>query len=71
LNTVLSLFYYLRVVKVMVFTPEPLYHEAPEIPLTSMLGSYCLLLTLPVVLLFFIPSGLLRLAHAAADAFFR
>ena len=71
LNTVLSLFYYLRVVKVMVFTPEPLYHEAPEIPLTSMLGSYCLLLTLPVVLLFFSPGLLLELARAAADAFFR
>ena len=47
LNTVLSLFYYLRVVKVMVFSPEPLYRDAPEIPLTSMVGSYCLLLTLP------------------------
>jgi len=61
----------LRVVKVMIFAPDPLYLDVPEIPLTSMLGSYCLLLTLPVVLLFFIPSGLLDLARAAASAFFR
>ena len=33
LNTVLSLFYYLRVVRVMVFSPEPLYRDAPTIPL--------------------------------------
>ena len=36
----LSLFYYLRVVRVMVFSPEPLHRQAPEIPLTSMVGSY-------------------------------
>ena len=34
LNTVLSLFYYLRVVRVMIFSPEPLYRDAPEIPLS-------------------------------------
>ena len=39
LNTVFSLFYYLRVVRVMIFSPEPLYREAPEIPLTSMAGA--------------------------------
>ena len=30
LNTVLSLFYYLRVVRVMVLSPEPLYRDAPK-----------------------------------------
>jgi len=40
-----------------------LYHDAPEIPLTSLFGNYCLLLTLPVVLLFFNPLGLLDLAR--------
>ena len=45
LNTVLSLFYYLRVVRVMIFAPEPLYRPPPEIPLWSMVGSYCALLT--------------------------
>ena len=70
LNTVLSLFYYLRVVRVMVFSPEPLYRQAPTIPLRSMVGSYCALLTLPVVLLFFMLSGLLHWANAAASALF-
>jgi NADH-quinone oxidoreductase subunit N len=70
LNTVLSLFYYLRVVKVMVISPAPLYRDAPRIPLASMAGSYCLLLTSPVVLLFFFPNVLLSWAHAAASALF-
>jgi NADH-quinone oxidoreductase subunit N len=70
LNTVLSLFYYLRVVRVMVVSPEPLYRQAPTIPLFSMVGSYCLLLTLPVVLLFFMLSGLWHWATAAASALF-
>ena len=71
LNTVLSLFYYLRVVKVMVMSPEPLYRNARRIPLFSMAGSYCAMLTLPVVLWFFLPNGLLRWAHTAASALFR
>jgi NADH-quinone oxidoreductase subunit N len=71
LNTVLSLFYYLRVVKVMVFAPEPLHRPAPVIPLTSMVGSYCLLLTLPVVVLFFVVGGLLARANEAASNLFR
>jgi NADH-quinone oxidoreductase subunit N len=70
LNTVLSLFYYLRVVRVMVLSPEPLYRPAPTIPLTSMVGSYCALLTLPVVLLFFELGGLLEWAKAAASTLF-
>jgi NADH-quinone oxidoreductase subunit N len=70
LNTVFSLFYYLRVVMVMVFSPEPLYRAAPRIPLTSMVGSYCVLLTVPVVALFFLVGGLLNWAHAAASALF-
>jgi NADH-quinone oxidoreductase subunit N len=70
LNTVLSLFYYLRVVRVMVFSPEQPYRPAPIIPLTSMVGMYCALLTFPVVALFFFPNGLLNWAHAAASALF-
>lgn len=71
LNTVLSLFYYLRVVKVMVFSPEPLYREPPVIPLRSMIGSYCALLTFPVVALFFMLGGLLDWAGAAVSTLFR
>jgi NADH-quinone oxidoreductase subunit N len=70
LNTVLSLFYYLRVVKVMIFSPEPLHREAPRIPLLSMAGSYCAALTLPVVALFFLIDGLVHLARAAASTLF-
>jgi NADH-quinone oxidoreductase subunit N len=71
LNTVLSLFYYLRVVKVMVMSPEPLYRGAPRIPLFSTAGSYLLLLTFPVVFWFFFPGGLLDWANAAAAALFQ
>jgi NADH-quinone oxidoreductase subunit N len=71
LNTVLSLFYYLRVVKVMAISPEPLHRSAPRIPLASMAGSYLLLLTIPVVYWFFMPSGLLDWARAAASALFQ
>jgi hypothetical protein len=60
----------LRVVRVMVFSPEPLYRNAPTIPLTSMVGSYCGLLTLPVVVLFFELDGLLNWAKAAASTLF-
>lgn len=70
LNTVLSLFYYLRVVRVMVLAPEPLHRPAPAIPLSSMVGSYCALLTLPIVVLFFMLDKLLNWATAAASALF-
>jgi len=52
LNTVLSLFYYLRVVKVMTFGPEPEGRPATAaVPLWSAAGGYCMLLTLPVIIL--------------------
>ena len=70
LNTVLSLFYYLRVVRVMVFSPQPLYGEPPAISLRSVAGSYCALLTVPVVALFFLLGGLLNWANAAASTLF-
>ena len=70
LNTVLSLFYYLRVVKVMIFSPEPLHRPAPEIPLRSLVGSYCALLTVPVVAMFFLMDRLLYWANAAASNLF-
>jgi NADH-quinone oxidoreductase subunit N len=69
-NTVLSLFYYLRVVKVMALSPQPLHRAPPVIPLSSMVGIYCFALTMPVVALFFVPGGLLNWAYAAASALF-
>jgi NADH-quinone oxidoreductase subunit N len=68
LNTVLSLFYYLRVVKVMLMSPEPLHHPAPRVPFGA--TAFCVLLSFPVVLWFFLPSRLLEWAGAAASGLF-
>jgi NADH-quinone oxidoreductase subunit N len=65
LNTVLSLFYYLRVVKVMMLSPEQPEQLRAAIPMVSMRGFYFAMLTLPVVALFFLWGGLWNLAHAA------
>ncbi len=58
-NTVLSLFYYLRVVRVMALEPEPTGLVASNsgladrrVPLTSPAGWFCLAMTLPLVVLF-------------------
>jgi NADH-quinone oxidoreductase subunit N len=66
LNTVLSLFYYLRVVKVMVLAPEPADRVAPTIPLFSVPGIYCSLLAAAMFVLFFCWGGLWNLGMAAA-----
>ena len=47
LNTVLSLFYYLRVVKVMTLAAEPARRPAPVIGMASVPGLYCLMVTAP------------------------
>jgi NADH-quinone oxidoreductase subunit N len=67
LNAVLSLFYYLRVVKVMVLDPSPA--GAPEIgvPLVSAAGLYTLAVTLPVVILGIWWNGLNEWAVAATS----
>ena len=65
-NTVLSLFYYLRIVRVMMFDPEPAQRPAPTIPLLSGPGLYCLAMTLPLVGLFIWWDGLFALARTAA-----
>jgi NADH-quinone oxidoreductase subunit N len=67
LNAVLSLFYYLRVVKVMVLDPPPA--DAPEngLPLASAAGLYTLAVTLPVLILGIWWNGLNEWAVAAAS----
>lgn len=70
LNTVLSLFYYLRVVRVMTLEPEPAARPAPSIPLASVPGLVCLLLAAPMVILFVWSDGLLGWATAAASKLF-
>ena len=51
MNTVISLFYYLRVVKVMVLEP-PAVAAQGQLRLASPAGLYTLLVTLPVLILF-------------------
>ena len=70
LNSVLSLFYYLRVVRVTTFQPEPEHRPAPTIPIRSVPGAVCLVLTAPLVVLFFFADGLLSWAAAAASSMF-
>lgn len=51
LNTVLSLFYYLRVVRVMLIEPAPEGRRVEPIALGSLPGLYYLALTVPVIVL--------------------
>jgi NADH-quinone oxidoreductase subunit N len=52
LNTVLSLFYYLRIIKVMTIEPEPEDRVPVSFSLVSLPGAYVVLVTVPVVVLF-------------------
>jgi NADH-quinone oxidoreductase subunit N len=51
LNTALSLFYYLRVIKTMAIDPEPAERPATGFSLVSLPGAYIVLVTLPVLIL--------------------
>jgi NADH-quinone oxidoreductase subunit N len=51
LNTALSLFYYLRVIKTMAIDPEPVDRPAKGFSLVSLPGAYVVLITLPVLIL--------------------
>ncbi len=67
LNTVISLFYYLRVVKVMAMSPEP-DHRAPfRFSLVSVPGAYVVAMTLPLVVLILGWDTLQRLTLTAAS----
>ena len=68
LNTVVSLFYYLRIVKVMVLEPEPEERSAPQIPLWSPTGMYSLIITSPLLLLGVWWDGLFHWASAATHS---
>ncbi len=52
LNTVLSLFYYLRVVRVMAMSPDGGVGPRAAVPLASPAGLYTLAMTVPLVVLF-------------------
>lgn len=65
LNTVLSLVYYWRVVRTMCVAAEPVASR-PAVPsfLETVFG---VALTIPVVLLFIFPSGVVEFAHVACE----
>ena len=65
LNTVLSLFYYLRVLKVMTFDPPPADRVGGEFSLVSLPGAVVTALVVPVVVLGVFWSGLYACAQLA------
>lgn len=65
INTVISLFYYLRIVRVMVLEPENEHRRPPAIPLWSPSGLYSLILACPLVVLGIWWDGLFDWATAA------
>jgi NADH-quinone oxidoreductase subunit N len=67
LNTAISLFYYLRVVKVMTFEPEPKNRVPFSFPLLSFPGAYVVAISLPVLLLGIWWNDLYQWAHKAAS----
>ena len=68
-NTFLSLFYYLRVARVMIIEAEPDDRPAPRIPLASLPGVYCAALALPILVLGILWGGLFAWGQSAALAF--
>jgi NADH-quinone oxidoreductase subunit N len=64
-NTVISLFYYLRVLKVMTFDPPPSDRVGEALPLVSLSGGLVTALAVPVVLLGLFWSGLYAAAQLA------
>ena len=65
LNTVISLFYYLRVLKVMTFDPPPADRATEAFPLVSLPGAVVTALVVPVVALGLFWSGLYAAAQLA------
>ena len=70
LNTAISLFYYLRVIKTAVLDPPAEDREAVSLPLRSAAGVYVVLLTIPTVVLITCWNPLYDFAKAAADSLF-
>jgi NADH-quinone oxidoreductase subunit N len=65
LNTVVSLFYYLRVLKVMTFDPPPADRAVEALPLVSLPGAVVTAFVVPVVVLGLFWSGLYACAQLA------
>lgn len=70
LNTVLSLFYYIRVLKVMCLEPRPSGARPVTLTAQSSPGLYVMLVSAMVLVLGIVVQPLSRVAHHAAEAFF-
>jgi NADH-quinone oxidoreductase subunit N len=68
LNTVLSLFYYLRVVKVMMLEAEPAEQPAADIPLFSVPAAYAVVPAAAMFLIFIRWEGLWTIGRVAGRA---
>lgn len=66
INTAISLFYYLRVARVMIMDPEPDTRRPFSLSWVSLPGFYVVLVVLPIIFLFFFWNGLSEMAFAAA-----
>lgn len=66
INTVISLFYYLRVIKTMTLDPEPADRLPSAFPLGWSAALFIVLVTLPVIALGIANDGLLQWTFAAA-----
>jgi NADH-quinone oxidoreductase subunit N len=66
LNTVLSLFYYVRVVKVMVLAPARADAPSAGVPLSFAAGLFCLVLAVAIMVLGVLWDGLFAWAQSAA-----
>lgn len=71
LNTVFSLFYYMRVLKVMYLQQRPLGARAVNVPTWSTPGSYVMVVTVPLLVLGVLPNLLSPVANSAAEALVR
>jgi len=70
LNTVLSLLYYLRVVRVMALDPEPASATPARFSLLTVEGIYVLIVTAPIAVLIFAWEPLKRMSMAATAGLF-
>ena len=64
-NTAISLFYYLKVVRVMTFDPGPEDRSPPRLRLVSVPGVFTMLMTAPILLLIIQWNGLYQWAETA------
>lgn len=71
LNTVFSLFYYMRVLKVMYLQQRPAGARAVHVPTWSTPGSYVMVVTVPLLVLGILPNLFSPVANSAAEALVR